>query len=466
MNSPSKPRKPYQTNLCLQVSGFDLTHPAGPVAKGIVVGHPMMEGEEVSVRLYKREEAEVSYFSAKPKNWLDTHFSRRPSIENFSNGFKVGRNVIPPMEPGALLMLHGCIKDWDAMPDGSTERVWKSQYAESFTKTPESVVLYGAGKVDVREYGGKTFANLDLLKVADAVVIQTNDDVVKFYADYMEPTTTVGAGSLNVENIATSPIANFRLVNERTGQQWSAFAYNQSVKKEFQTDEGPKQFSVPGDMADSYLAAFVQGTQSQGKLKLLGAALSPELFDALDDESIKADAAVLRDRLQSGELKIEAIPGLRIPIVGTSLEELLGEGTQLNRAFNETFMPIENAARQREFVPGFMPMTVSVMPGKSPVEGQPRGVIVSKFVNDENARPRSMNLLRTNNWVPDFTREREQAQAQRAEQAAAKGGEPRGNYEAAPEQRDPVTAQQPALAGGGDNDYRRARDGDDGHSPA
>lgn len=468
MSSPSEPRKSYQTNICVHVSEFDLNHPAGPAVKGIVVGHPLMEGEPVTVRLCTREEAAATYMAHAQKAALDKHFNRRPSMENFANGFKVGRNIIPAMGAGGLVMCHGAIKDFEAMPQGSTERVWKAQYIENFTRTPESVVLYGAGKVDVREYNGRTFANLDLLKVADSVVIQSIGDVVSFYANHMEPTTKVGDGSLNVENIATSPIANFRLVNEHTGEQWSAFAYNQSVKKEFSTPDGSKvTANVPGDMTDSYMAAFVNGTQSSGKLKLLGAALDENLFNALDNENAKADAALLRSKLASEELKIEAVPGLRIPIVGASLEDLLNEGTQLNRAYGDTFMPVKGIANQREFVPGFMPMTVSVLPGKSPVEGEPRGVILSKFVNDENARPRSMNMLRTNQWTPDFTKEREQAQMQRAERAAENGGEPRGHYEAAPEQRSPEPAlQQPALASESDNDYRRARDGDSDYSPA
>eukprot|EP01035_Chromulina_nebulosa_P005664 gene5664-7687_t len=177
-------RGPVQANICLQISGHDLTAPNGGVVHGVVVSPHWLEGDQVQVRLTNEAESVATFRKDRSPAENQKFFRTRPTIEKLMNGFKVGRNDIPPMNEGGYLMMYSATKDHDATVEGQPQ-VWKAQYADNFGNDPSYSVRNAFTRVRVEEATEKSSArgSVEMLFPGDARLIKSIDDLRAFYAD-------------------------------------------------------------------------------------------------------------------------------------------------------------------------------------------------------------------------------------------------------------------------------------------
>lgn len=407
-----------QKNLCIQLAGFDLDAPGGAQAKGVVIAPDYVAGMSVGIRMMTEQECLQGFRSKRSAQENAKFFRARPTIEKWANGYTVGRNTIDPMNIGGLMMFHGCTFDRDNSTDELP--VYKAEYAENYGNDMNRAVLYGSGRVNVREYNGRTYANLELLHIQDAVEVKSLDDVANFYAERM----TGAADHLFQQDVRLESIGALRLIKDG-GKVVARPFYVPSEQVEGKDANGNSvKVRVPGDAMNAMDHAFVQGQQAGGFFKVVAAALDPQRIDGLENDEQKRQASAIRRELEAGTTKVEMINGVKIDIIGDTLDLLLTEKTQLNRQMNKAM--IRPAAREGEpepaAVPGFVRMTVAVAVGKSRAVDQAPGVIVSKFANDEFAKPYSLAHIPTAMSKTAYAKEREQKSVQEAEHAASVGG--------------------------------------------
>lgn len=409
---------PSQKNLCIQLAGFDLDAPGGAQAKGIVIAPDYVAGMSVGIRLMTDQECLQGFRKERSTQDNAKFFKARPTIEKFAKGYTVGRNAIDPMNIGGLMMFHGCTFDRDNSSDELP--VYKAEYAENYGNDMNRAVLYGSGRVNVREYNGRTFANLELLHIQDAVEVKSLEDIQNFYAERM----TGSADHLFQRDVRLESIGALRLVKDG-GKVVARSFYVPSVEVDGKDADGNTlKVRVPGDALNAMDHAFVQGQQAGGFFKVVAAALDPTHMNSLGSDEQKRQANALRLELEDGTTKIEMIHGVKMDIIGDTLDLMLKEKTQLNRQMTKAL--IVPAARQGEPdpapVPGYVRMTVAIAVGKSRAVDQAPGVIVAKFANDEFAKPYSLAHIPTAMSKTAYAKEREQQSVREAENAARNGG--------------------------------------------
>lgn len=405
-----------QTNVCIQVDEFDLNAPHGGYAKGTVLAPGWMEGQSVAVRLMDEAECVASFRANKDAKANRKFFSHRPTVAKFEGGFKVGTNSIPPMQVGGILMCHGATRDLASSTDAL--KVWKAQYMESYAPGPGRSVIHGVARVEVREHGGATRAHVDVLSPTDAKLVGSLQDIHAFYTKCMDGCDS-DVGVPHVSAIK-QPIALLRLISDEGAK--SRFLYAPAVKKDVVDNDGNSlTISVPSTPVEAFNAAFVEGSIGKGFFRMVGAALDDGLMAQCPAE-LQQQARELREGLVSRKISIEIMPGMRVPVVGKSLDDLLVEGDAMDKAAQKCWTKVSDGQGGEKDVLGFVKMTVGLMLGRSSIPGLPANLIVTKFTEDEFAKARTPDFIATKDYSPAFTQAREHEAAQRAEEAAAKGG--------------------------------------------
>jgi len=414
-------RGPLQTNICLQISGHDLTAPNGGVVQGVVVAPPWLEGDRVQVRLTNEAESVATFRKDRSAAENQKFFRTRPTIEKLVNGYKVGRNDVPPMIEGGYLMLYSATKDHDATVEGQPQ-VWKAQYADNFGNDPSYSVRHAFTRVRVEEATEKTPArgSVEMLFPSDARLINTIDELRGFYADCMD-------GQLHgVEHNANAVL---RLIAPG-GEVKTFMTYSARQEVQIQDADGnPLTVKVPASHEQTWKEAVVDGAQAKGGVKLIAAALSGN-FEGLQGK--EADLAKqLAGEFQRGEVKLEAIPGRRVPLVGASLEWALEPGNKLERQAKRCLAKVEDGQNpgQTRTVPGFVAMTVSLITMPPRAEGMPERQIIAKFAADEFAKARTVSYIPTENVKTQYSQERDLKSAEASAAAAEKGGIAASSYE-------------------------------------
>src|ERR1035437_238044 len=374
----SAPRPPLQANLCLQIVGWDAAAPKGGVVKGVVRTPDWLAGEEVALRLQSVEEGAETFRKGKTAAENLKFDKTRPSISKLMSGFKVGKNDIEPMQVGGLLMAFGAIKDVAASVDGGPV-TWKAQYIRNYGNDSSRDVLYGLVKVhvDAGDANRRPRASLDLLSPRDSRLINSIDDFRKFYDECM-----VGQFD-GVEHHANAAI---RLIAPDGNQVKSLMTYSVynkvSVPSKVEGDE-PIEISVPATAEQTWKEAVEDGKQAKGMLKLIAAALSGD-SSKLDPSQARMAQALKAD-LASGKLKIEAIPGRRLPIVGTSLDDVLDESNHLYKEARKCLVAQDGSDNK---VPGFVRVSVGVMVSAPDGGNRPDSMIVTQFAADAFVKAR------------------------------------------------------------------------------
>lgn len=414
-------RSPLQTNICLQISGHDLTAPNGGVVHGVVVAPGWLAGDEISARLTNEAESLATFRKEHTPAENKKFFKNRPTIEKMLTGFRVGANEIPPMTVGGYMMLYSATKDHDATVEGQP-KVWKAQYAENFGNEATHEVRHAFTRVNLEAETENLPArgSVEMLFPADARLIKDLDDLRGFYADCMD-------GQLgDVEHNANAAL---RLIAPG-GEVKTFMTYSARQEVQIQDSDGnPLTVKVAASHEQTWKEAVVDGTQAKGALKLIAAALSGN-FEGL--QGGQADLAKqLAGEFERGEVKLEAIPGRRIPLVGASLEWALTPGNKLERQAKKCLATIEDAGNpgQARTVPGFVPMTVSLMCMPARAEGLPERQIVAKFAADEFAKARTVSYIPTANVETRYSQERDLKAAEASVAAAEQGGIAASSYE-------------------------------------
>ena len=417
--SSGRARPPLQTNIALQITGHDLTAPNGGVVHGIVRAPDWLAGDEVSVRLTTEAESLATFRQQKWDGAKQAYvpysdsenqkfFRTRPTIQKLMEGFKVGKNDIEPMQAGGLLMFYGATKD--QVVEGAPT-VWKAQYPENYGNDASRDIIHGAGRIslDVGGEGKRPRAYLDVLFPDDAKVITSIDGLKAYYEDFMQ-------GEVNgVDHSAQSVI---RLISQDGGVK-SLFTYSARNSVDIpglNESEAPRKVGVSAPAAQTFKEAVEEGKQAKGLLKVLAVALGANY--TLDANGADM-AGKLKNDLTAGKIKIEAIPGRRIPVVGSSLEDLLDADSKLSKQAKRCLVSVEGRADK---APGFVKMTVGLMTSPAKGGGVPDNTIVTKFAADEFAKARTVDYLATANHTPVFTRDREKEAEKAAEAAASAGG--------------------------------------------
>lgn len=417
-------RGPLQTNLCLQISGHDLSAPNGGVVQGVVVAPAWLAGDQVAVRLMNEQEGLETFRKDRTPAENRKFFDKsRPTIEKLMNGFKVGRNDIPAMQAGGYLMMYGCTKDNEAYVEGQPT-VWKAQYAENFGNDSSRDILHGVARVTVEPAtdAHRARGNIDVLFPRAASLVTSIDGLRAFYDDCM-------VGQLHgAEHNAQAVI---RLIAEN-GEVKSFFTYSARQEVDAVGADGEAiKMKVPASAAQTWKEAVQDGLQAKGAIKMIAAALSGD-YSGLPSDKVSSAQMVRRD-LASGALKIEAIPGRRIPLVGDSLDWAMDPDHKLAKQAKRCEMKIEDprnpGPEHVRTVAGYVGMTVGVMAMAPRGEGLADPLIVTKFAVDEFARAKSPNYIVTENFKPNYSQERDQRAANEAAAAGAKGGVPESSYE-------------------------------------
>lgn len=407
----SAPRRPMQANICLQITNFDLQAEGGARVEGVAVSPAWLEGQTISVRMQNEQECIETFRAGKSEKDNRKFFSTRPTIEGWAEGFRVGRNDIPAMNIGGYLMMHGCLHDGPAPQNGEPGR-WKAQYADNFGNDPSRVVVAGVARISVQEKNGYTFGKAEILRTADSVLLKDEQDLRRFFGEHM---------SGERDGAQVNGLAAFRIcapVGEGENvrhEVMTAFAYSPTQKVLVSNDKaGEFETYVPLDDA----AAYQRMATSDKMLRTIYAALTGDM-NGLEGR-VKDNAELLRRDIQDGKVSIEAVPGECVPIVGNTLDELLKDGSKLNRAGLRSQYKASDRG-QEVWRNGFVKMTVSL--SRSPLNGAPDQVIVSTFATDANAYGMSINSVKTPLIVPEFGQRRELAQQASAAAAAQRGGE-------------------------------------------
>jgi len=435
----ARSRPPLQANIALQITGHDLSAPNGGVVFGVVRAPDWMEGDQVAVRLTTMEESIATFRKDKTPAENAKFEKTRPTIEKLMSGYKVGRNDVEPMQVGGLLFVSGCTKDVAATAEGEPQ-VWKGAYAENYGNDASRDVFHGFAKVNVREATAqyRMAADLDILFPKAAHQIGSLQDLRNFFDTCMD-------GQLN--GVTHNANAALRVFSMNSAQGDSPQVQSKmvwSARKEVTVDADepggePRTFKIPASAEQTWQEAVVQGAQSNGYLKMVAVALSSESdFPGLTPAQIGV-ANKLREGLASGELRIEAIPGRRIPIVGSSLDDLMDPGTTLARNASKCLVSVDGSDNK---VPGYVKMTVGVMTGPAR-SGQdlPDSIIVTKFAPDAFAKARTLNFVPTDNFTPAFTAAREADSQREASDAAKAGGVPE-----TPTPSDLLSADEPSAS--------------------
>jgi hypothetical protein len=417
-------RGPLQTNLCLQISGHDLSAPNGGVVQGVVVAPAWLAGDQVAVRLMNEAESMATFRKDRTPTENRKFFDKsRPSIEKLMTGFKVGRNDIPAMNAGGYLMMYGCTKDHDAFVEGQPQ-VWKAQYAENYGNDPSRDILHGVARVSIEPATetSRAYGNIDILFPRAASLIQSIDDLRGFFEDCMD-------GQLNgTEHNAQAVI---RLI-ANNGNVKSFFTYSARQEVEFNGEDGQaRRVKVPASAEQTWKEAVEDGVQARGGIKMIAAALSGD-YTGLSPDLARSARTISAD-LAKGDLKIEAMPGRRIPLVGDSLEWAMDPSNKLARQAKRCEMKQEDprnpGAENARTVLGYVGMTVGVMAMAPRADGLADPLIVTKFSADEFAKAKSVNYIVSKNFEPQYSRERDQKAANEAAAAGAQGGVAQSEYE-------------------------------------
>lgn len=416
-------RGPLQTNLCLQISGHDLSAPNGGVVQGVVVAPAWLAGDQVAVRLMNEAESMATFRKDRTPTENRKFFDKsRPTIEKLMTGFKVGRNDIPAMNAGGYLMMYGCTKDHDAFVEGQPT-VWKAQYAENYGNDPSRDILHGVARVSIEPAteNSRAYGNIDILFPRAASLVQSIDDLRGFFEDCMD-------GQLNgTEHNAQAVI---RLI-ANNGDVKSFFTYSARQEVQFTGEDGQaRTVKVPASAAQTWKEAVEDGVQAKGGIKMIAAALSGD-YKGLSPDLARSAQAINAD-LASGELKIEAMPGRRIPLVGDSLEWAMDPSNKLSRQAKRCEMKQEDPRNPGEqnarTVLGYVGMTVGVMAMTPRADGLAEPLIVTKFSADEFAKAKSVKYIVTENFQPAYSRDRDQKAANEAVAAGTQGGVPQSEY--------------------------------------
>ena len=424
-NGGQRGRGPLQTNLCLQIAGHDLSAPNGGVVKGVVVAPAWLAGDEVAVRLMNEAESMVTFRKDRTPTENRKFFDKsRPTIEKLMSGFKVGRNDIPAMQAGGYLMMYGCTKDHDACVEGQPT-VWKAQYAENYGNDPSRNILHGVARVSIEPAteNSRAYGNIDMLFPRATSLVHTIDDLRAFYDDCMD-------GQLNgTEHNAQAVI---RLIAEDGGIK-TFFTYSARQEVDLPVGDGgeTQRVKVPASSEQTWKEAVQEGVQAKGAIKMIAAALSGD-YAGLPADRV-ASAQALSADLANGTIKIEAMPGRRIPLVGDSLEWAMDPDNKLFKQAKRCEMKQEDPRNpgpdNARTVLGYVGMTVGVMSMTPRAAGLADPIIVTKFSADEFAKAKSVNYIVTENFQPSYSRERDQKAANEAAAAGAQGSVPESKYE-------------------------------------
>jgi hypothetical protein len=422
--------KPFerQMNICMKLQKFDMSVPHGGAAIGEIVSPAWLQGQVVPIRMLDVQESKDSFRSGYDQKSNDQFFRRRASLQQFQDGYVVGRNHIDPMQAGGFIMFHGCTFDRELST--AEAPMWKAQYIENYGHEQDRAILQGAGRVSVREHEGATYANLDLLHVDDSQFVFSMSDVTRFYEENMKGIDADMGNEGAKLNATKYPLALVRIAYSN-GSSKSGLAYTERVEQIVKDSEGQDlKIKVPGNHLDAMAAAFVSGKQGNGFFQMIGGALSDEVLKSVPEE-LQPMSLALRKDIDADRARIEMIPGARIPIVGKSLDDLMNEKHQLNRVAAKCWAKVEGRDGQpAQSVLGYIKMTVGVMTGKASIPGVAPNFIVTKFTEDEFAKARSANMLQTPLFNPVFTQQREHEANQRAQAAAQMGGVPHTDPEA------------------------------------
>lgn len=444
-NSGSRSRPPLQANIALQITGHDLSVPNGGVVHGIARSPEWLAGEQISIRLTNQDESVGTFRARYTEAENAKFFKTRPTVAQLMGGFKVGRNEIEPMKVGGFLMMYGATKDLAATTEGQPT-VWKAQYPENYGNDASRDVIHGAVRVSLdpgNEAAGKNArASVDVLFTGQATVLRSIEDLRNFFDDHME-------GQKNgVDQSANSVL---RVVS-RDGATKSLWTYSSrntvEVPPAVDGDE-PRKYSVSASAEQTWKDGVEEGKHAKGMLKVIAVALGAQGLVLEDAQAAIAKGLALD--LQNDEIFIEAIPGRRIPIVGSSLDDLMTEGTKLASQANKCLVAVEGRDNK---IPGFVKMTVGTMTSTPRGGGNlPDTTIVTKFAADDFAKARTLDYLSTAIYTPQFTQAREAEQKQDAEKASQAGGvETARHQDSAPEQQDdaqnyakPAEASSPTM---------------------
>lgn len=427
-------KRPFQTNIVIQIDTFDTSAPNGGMAYGTIVAHPHMEGERIAMRLNTEEESVAMRTKATPAQNAQ-FFKRRFGFTELANGFKVGKNEIPPMELGSLVLCTDCVR---AAPAEGNEgvSVWRTQYLDNYSPTPDSSVIHGLGRVNYREYNGKTSVNLDVLRPDESREIRNMADLAAYYTDEMDP--------INAGGPTKSPITVLRVVDFEKGTARASMLYTWAKTDTVVVDGEEKTVRRPGDPMENFMAAFVDGSQGKGFFQAIGAALDDQNQGYMNNlpDNRKSYAMSLRNAIKEGRVGIEVIPGQRIDIIGSSLEQLENPKSKMYNYASRNFANIGTQA-EPNMVAGFRPMTVGIMLGKSLNPDVAPGVIVTKFSNDAEGWVNTPEMISTHLWTPDYSKARAAESVRRDEQAAAVGGIERSANDDNPDYQNSNSAPEP-----------------------
>lgn len=400
----------FQANICIEVTGYDLAAPDGARVLGIARAPAWAQGQEFSIRLQNEQESKETFRKGKDAKANDKFFKTRPSIENLANGYKVGKNTVEPMQEGGFLMLYGCVRDGKTN-DGEPQR-FKAQYPQNFGNDPSRSVMAGVARITYREErveNGRTFGargQMEILSPEHAAMITSIDGLRNFYADFM-------AGEVNgvqydgmvalrlVEDLPAEPGKDVR------SQVYTGFAYAAKSEVQVPAGEETRTIRVPASAEESFAALAGR----EGVSRLVYAALSGEREGLEAKEAQQADQ--IAADLAAGALRVEAIPGRVLPIVGDSLEEVMDKESMLGKNASRCQYQTEDG----KSLNGFVRLTTGVMTKAQ--DGAPDSIIVTRFATDVGAKGMSINSVVTPNVKPVWGQSRERA----AEQAAAKAAE-------------------------------------------
>lgn len=428
------PGRELQANLCLQVSGYDQDAPDGGRVIGVAVSPEWARGAEFSVRMLTQEEALATHRKDKSAQDNAKFFSKQITIGKLANGQKVGNNRVDPIQIGSFIMAYGATKD-GARPE-SGPAPWKAQYIDNFGNDASRRIETGLARVTVkpeREYQGRHFGpqgSMELLYAADAQVVTSIDGLKRFFEDYLQGEVN---GAINDAIAAVRVVSDLPASDgqEPRSQVFSGMLYAAKKDLEVTTDNGPKTIKVPASAADTFQKA---ATGQPGLVRTVIAALSGDKT-GLDERNQKLVADLQAD-LAAGKVRIEVIPGQQLPIIGTSLEDLMRANSKLaNAAAKCQYKNAEN-----KVVNGFVKMTTGVKV-EPRFGGGPDSVFVTQFAADVGAKGMSINSVITPNVKPVWGVDREAA-AERDAQAAANSGADAHPGIDADHDADPAPAEQ------------------------
>ncbi|SFF33245.1 hypothetical protein [Paracidovorax wautersii] len=408
------PGRELQANLCLQVTSYDLEAPDGGRVIGVAMSPEWARGHEFSVRMLTQEEAKATHRKDKSPAENAKFFSKQITIDKLANGQMVGRNQVDPIKVGSYIMAYGATKDGARPETGPAP--WKAQYIDNFGNDASRRIETGMARVTVKpahEYQGRYYGaqgSMELLYPGDAQVVTSFDGMKRFFDDYLPG---------EIDGVINDAIAVVRVVSDLPavdGQQprsqvFSGMVYSAKKELNVTVDSGSKVIKVPASGAET-LKKVTNG--KSGLARTVVAAMSGDTKGMSPQEQDMV--AKLQADLAAGKVRIEVVPGRQIPIIGTSLEDLMRSNSKLANAAAKC--QYKNA--DGVVVNGFVKMTTGVKV-ESRLGGGPDSVFVTSFAADVGAKGMSINSVITPNVKPEWGLSREAA-AERDAQAAANSG--------------------------------------------